>query len=420
MQPRPDRLDVYYGSALVGAVHDSTPLAFEYAPGWLDGTHRMSLAAIPLQPGPQARPEVQAFFENLLPEGELRDYLAAQRKAASLFSLLLEVAGDTAGAFVLMAPGQTPEPPRYEATTWEAIAAILAKRSALAIDIHEQGARISLAGAQDKTSLAIFDDGVPRLPKGTSASTHILKPDIRRLTKVWHSAANEAIVMRAAALAGLPAAEVFYEPNTEACVVRRFDRRLRADGTPDRLVQYDLCQLAGTVSDRKYEKEGGPGLAACAELIRRHSAQPAVDLRHLVRWVFFNLYVGNNDSHAKNLSIHAAPGRGMTLTPFYDLICTRLYPGLSPEFAFAIGGEVRPGEMSAQHFGLMARQLGMHPRFLAQQASDMAGRVPDAIRQAVREIAPALTPSARTLAERLERFVASTTRKLAARITSLP
>jgi len=148
------------------------------------------------------------------------------------------------------------------------------------------------------------------LPKGTSPSTHILKPNIRRLAKVWHSAANEAIVTRAAALAGLPTAEVFYEPRTEACVVRRFDRQLRPGGKLARLVQYDLCQLAGTVSDRKYEKEGGPGLAACAELIRRYSTQPAVDLRHLVRWVFFNLYVGNNDSHAKNLSIYSVPGQG--------------------------------------------------------------------------------------------------------------
>jgi serine/threonine-protein kinase len=67
----------------------------------------------------------------------------------------------------------------------------------------------------------------------------------------------ETIVMRAAALAGPPTAEVFYEPRTEACVVRRFDRQWRADGTLARRVQYDLCQLAGTVSDRKYEKEGG-------------------------------------------------------------------------------------------------------------------------------------------------------------------
>ena len=313
MQLRPERLDVYFGSERVGTLFDSTPLAFEYAPGWLTlsvGRQRMPLAAIPLQPGRQTMPEVQAFFENLLPEGELREYLAAQRKASTLFSLLLEVAGDTAGAFVLVPSGQTPEAPCYEATTWEAIAAVLTKRSASAIDIHAQGTRISLAGAQDKTSLAIFDDGVPRLPKGTSPSTHILKPNIRRLAKVWHSAANEAIVMRAAALAGLPTAEVFYEPHTEACVVRRFDRQVRADGTLARRVQYDLCQLTGTVSDRKYEKEGGPGLVACAELIRRYSAQPAADLRHLVRWVFFNLYVGNHDSHAKNLSVYSVPGQG--------------------------------------------------------------------------------------------------------------
>jgi serine/threonine-protein kinase HipA len=150
----------------------------------------------------------------------------------------------------------------------------------------------------------------------------------------------------------------------------------------------------------------------------RSSAQPAVDLRHLVRWVFFNLYVGNNDSHAKNLSIYSVPGQGVALTPFYDLMCTRLYPGLSPEFAFALGGEVRPGEMSAENLALMARQLGMRPRFLAQQARDMADRMPTAIAQAVREIAPLLTPSARTLAEKLERFVSSTTKKLTARLTA--
>jgi serine/threonine-protein kinase HipA len=417
MRLRPDRLDIFYGTELVGSVHNSEPLTFEYAPVWLGGSRRMTLATVPLQAGRQANPQVQAFFENLLPEGELRDYLAAQRKASTLFSLLLEVAGDTAGAFVLVAPGQAPGPARYEATSWPAIAALLARRSASAIDIHGRGARISLAGAQDKTSIALFDDGVPRLPEGTSPSTHILKPNIRRLAKVWHSAANEAIVMRAAALAELPTAEVFYEPHTEACVVRRFDRRQRPDGTLARLVQYDLCQLAGTVSHRKYEKEGGPGLTACAELIRRYSTQPAVDLRHLVRWMFFNLYVGNNDSHAKNLSIYSVPGLGVTLTPFYDLMCTRLYPGLSPEFAFAIGGEVRPGGMTSQHLALLAKQLGMQPRFLVQQAQDMADRLPRAMGQAVQAIAPALSPSAQALAERLDRFVLSCTKKLATRLT---
>ena len=416
---RPDRLDVYYGDALVGFVHDTEPLAFEYAPAWLSGPERMALAAIRRQAGRQATREVQAFFENLLPEGELRDYLAAQRKASTLFSLLLEVAGDNAGAFVLVAHGHTPAAPRYEATTWEALAATLAKRSASAIDIHGQGARISLAGAQDKATIALFSDGIPQLPSGTSPSSHILKPDIRRLAKVWHSAANEAIVMRAASHCGLPTAEVFYEPRTASCVVRRFDRQLRHDGTLARLVQYDLCQLEGTLSERKYEKEGGPALATCAALVRRYSSQPAVDLRHLLRWVFFNLYVGNHDSHAKNLSIYSAPGQGVMLTPFYDLMSTRLYPGLSQEFALAIGGEFRPGELTADHLVRMARQLGMQPRFVAQQAREMAERVPPAVHQAATDMAPVLSRSAQSMAERLERFVASSTKKLARRLAAV-
>lgn len=416
MAERPTRLDVYFGDACIGSLHDSSPLRFAYAPAWLAQPQPMALAAIALQAEPQSGASVEAFFENLLPEGELRHYLAAQKKASTLFSLLLEVAGDTAGAFVLQPAGHPPGPARYEATTWQALAQRLKAPSAAAIDLGSGGARISLAGAQDKTSLAIWDDGLPRLPRGTAPSTHILKPDIRRLAKVWHSAANETLVMRAAALCGLPTAEVFYEPLTQSCVVRRFDRMAQADGSLARVVQYDLCQLAGTVSERKYEKEGGPGLAACAELVRRYSSQPAVDLRQLVRWVFFNLYTGNNDSHAKNLSIYYLPGQGVRLTPFYDLMCTRLYPGLSPEFAFTIGGELRPGALQRAHVEAMAVALGMQPRFVLQQAAQMAAVVPGAMAQAVVQIAPVLSAGALSLAERLQQFVATTTAKTAARL----
>ena len=307
-------------------------------------------------------------------------------------------------------------PATYEATSWVALGAILGKRSASAIDIKGRGARISLAGAQDKTSIAIFDDGLPRLPRGTAPSTHILKPDIRRLAKVWHSAAVETITMLTAANCGLPTAEVFYEPHTQSCVVRRFDRITRADGTLGRLIQYDLCQLAGTVSGAKYEGEGGPGIAVCAELIRKYSTQPAVDLRNFVAWIIFNLYVGNNDGHAKNLSIYRVPGRGVTLTPFYDLMCTRLYPGLSQEFAFAIGGQTKPGSVTRAHITAMAEQLGMRPQFIVGLASDLAKKMPDAVAQAMEAVVPSLSQSARDLADRLKKFVLATMKKTAARI----
>jgi hypothetical protein len=82
---------------------------------------------------------------------------------------------------VLVAPGREPEQPRYETTTWEAIAAILVRRSASAIDIHAQGARISLAGQ--------------------------------------------------------PTAEVFYEPHTKTCIRLRHRRRGEA-GRYERLERF--------------------------------------------------------------------------------------------------------------------------------------------------------------------------------------
>ncbi|HET7794452.1 MAG TPA: type II toxin-antitoxin system HipA family toxin [Rhizobacter sp.] len=411
---RPVQLDVYFGDELVGVLHDASPPAFEYAASWLVRAEPMPLAAIPLAPGRSSAPAVQAFFENLLPEGELRTYIAEQKKASTLFSLLLEVAGDTAGGFIILPAGQRPQPPSYKPTTWAELRATL--DAASAIDIKSEGARISLAGAQDKASIALFDDGVPQLPQGTSPSTHILKPDIKRLAKVWESAANEALTMLVAERCGLPTAQVFYEPTTRACIVKRFDRQPAAGGRLTRLVQYDLCQLSGTVSEKKYEKEGGPGIEACAALIRTYSTQPAVDLRHFLQWIFFNLYTGNNDSHAKNLSMYRMPGRGVLLTPFYDLMCTRIYPGLSQEFAFSIGGEVMPGQVTQAHVREMARVIQVKPSFVLQLAQELARKMPAAVDEAVQSLKPALPHSAALLVERVHDFVLTTTRKTAARL----
>lgn len=115
-----------------------------------------------------------------LSDRELRQYLIEQGKASTLFTLLRRSAGGTAGAFVLLPPGEQPGAERYMATTWEAIAMLLEKPGAAALDLPGSGTRISLAGVQDKASVAMFEDGVPRLPQCVSQSAHVLKPDIRR------------------------------------------------------------------------------------------------------------------------------------------------------------------------------------------------------------------------------------------------
>ena len=414
---RPSSLEVYFEDQIVGNIHDSSPMSFEYHASWLSKLNAWPIAGIALQKGRSSEKQIQVYFENLLPEGELRRYIAEQRKASTLFSLLLAVAGDTTGGFVIVAAGQRPEPASYEKTSWEAIATLLSKHSASALDVRSGHARISIAGAQDKASVAIFADGLPRLPRGTAPSTHILKPNIKRLSKIWHSAVNETVTMQTAANCGLPTAQVFYEPLTQSCVVRRFDRILQNDGTLTRVVQYDLCQLAGEFSERKYESEGGPSLVNCAGLIRQYSAQPAVDLRNFLLWVLFNLYVGNNDSHAKNLSFFQVPGKGVTLTPFYDLLCTRLYAGLSPDFAFSIGGETRPGAITKAHIIVMAEELDISAQFVIRLARELAVKMPDSLERAVASAVLGLPKGTQALAERLKQFVLSNTKKTADRIT---
>lgn len=416
MSDRPESLGVWLDQELVGTVYDAAPLAFEYSEAWLSSPGRNPIGRIPKQPGRRDGPYVAALFENLLPEGDLRAHLGRKYHASTVFSLLLALGGDSIGAFVLLPGNQTPGPAAYVRTAWDRIARDLAKTGMSAADIHTKDARISLSGAQDKTTLAVDVNGDPWLPRGYSPSTHILKPDVHRVRGVYASAVNETIVMRAALHADMEVASVAYEPHTNSCLIRRFDRVGVYPESICRLVQYDMCQLAGVASSGKYEAEGGPGLERCAEIIREESTQPAVDLRRLIDWVFFNLYVGNNDSHAKNLSLYASPGQGTRLAPFYDLVATRVYPSLSAKFAFAIGGEYVAGNVSRSHIEAMARELGMGKNYVLDRAEAMARLVPTACEKAFEEFegnqGRKLTEQQRQLVASLRKLVAATVKRL--------
>jgi serine/threonine-protein kinase HipA len=339
--------------------------------------------------------------------------------------LLAAVGGDTASAYVLLPEGQRPEAPVYQKLTWEQVGALLHTSAANADERAEidraavamPAPRVSISGAQNKILLNVAPDGTPWRPMGSSPSGHIVKPDmVRSDIHVFASAANEAIVMRAARHCGLPTADVFYEPVSRTCVVTRYDRERLPDGTLRRLWQADFCQIAGKPSTVKYEHDGGPTFKDCFDIVGL-SARPAPDRIALLRWLFFNLYVGNNDSHAKNLSLlHTHDG--LRLAPFYDLMCTRVYAGLGPHFAFAIGGETEPGKLHGAHLKELARTLGIKPAYLLRQATGMASRVPAAIALAASEIVPVLGHSDRVLAERIVHRIEDMTGKMAARLVA--
>lgn len=412
-----DALDLYQADRKVGRLFDERPLRFIYDDAWLGWPAAHAIAPdIPLRDGDHVGEAVHAFFENLLPEGRLRRFLQVSRHATTVFGLLRSVGGDTASGLTIWPQGERPAPPRYRATTWGEIAARLQDPAQPALVAENaDGARISLAGAQDKLLLMVMPDGAPAWPEGAAPSTHILKPDIRGFDGVWSSALNETLVMQLAARLGLGVAEAGLQPDTRACLVTRYDRAPDGAGNLLRLHQLDLCQLAGKPSEVKYETDGGPSLAQCRELLRGMGVN-AADLKRFLQWVLFNLCVGNNDSHAKNLSVLQTPDGQYRLAPFYDLMCTALYPGLARNFAFAVGGESRPGHIGRGHLDAMARELGFSPRYVAGVAQALVTELPPALETVQADLARQATAGTEsTLLERLGQWIRANTRKLAKR-----
>lgn len=406
----PDSLWVYSGDEHVGTLYRTEPLEFDYSAFWLTKEGAFPLHPnLPVAPGRTHTPYVHAFFENLLPEGDQRKLISMREHVSSVFGLLAAVGGESAGAYTLVPEGKAPEKPVYQSLTWEQVSLLVhagGQFSEEREEIEEAAAgmprpRMSISGAQLKMLLYIDEHGAPWRPMGTSPSTHILKPDIVRADiSIFATAVNETLVMRAAQMCGLPTANVTYQPIVKACLVERYDRVRRQEWSIERLWQADLCQLAGKPSDTKYELDGGPTFAECFKLIGKLSGKPGVDQRNLLRWLFFNLCVGNNDSHAKNLSMIARPD-GLRLAPFYDMMCTRVYAGLGPSLAMSIGGEFEPGKIGQKHLNALAASIEVAPKYVARLAKSSADQIVPAILSAVDEISPLFGPNQRVLAERI-------------------
>jgi serine/threonine-protein kinase HipA len=153
--------------------------------------------------------------------------------------------------------------------------------------------------------------------------------------------------------------------------VDRYDREPTASGKIERLHQEDFCQAFGVMPDMKYENEGGPSLQACFHLLRETSFQPVTDAKALLGWVIFNFLIGNADAHGKNISLLLGE-RGPHLAPFYDLMCTAVYPELTDRLAMRIGGEDRPQWVIERRWQDFATEIGIGYKLVRQTLLDMS------------------------------------------------
>lgn len=303
-----------------------------------------------ITPGLELRgPAVANCFDNLLPDNErIRERVARRFKTHSVetFALLEAIGRDCVGAVQLLPEGDEPQ-------GWDRLDA--------------EPMRIALAGAQEKTAL-LFHGGRWHRPHGATPTTHILKLPLglvggSRRVDLGDSVENEWLCAVILHRLGLPVArtEVWRFEDQKVLAVTRFDRawQRHADGSEwiARLPQEDFCQALGYPPDRKYEKDGGPGLAECLRLLAGSEEvgdQAFFAITQLSFWL-----MAATDGHAKNFSIFLRPGSTYAATPLYDVLSIFPYVGAAPnQFRWRSAGlafALRSKNVHYALYGIQAR-----------------------------------------------------------------
>jgi serine/threonine-protein kinase HipA len=379
-------LKVYLNGRLVGSLRreGSGAIDFIYNPTWLawDNAIPVSLS-LPLREDRYIGDPVVAVFDNLLPDNnDIRRRLAERAHAdgSDAYSLLAAVGRDCVGALQFVPEGEAAGKagelnarPVTEREIAERISDL--SRNPLGIGDEDRQFRISIAGAQEKTALLYWKDNW-YVPHGTTATTHILKPQIGRLPDgldLSKSVENEHLCLKLVHALGVPTAnsEMRDFAGKRALVVERFDRIWTSDGRLLRIPQEDCCQALSVPPSRKYESHGGPGICDLIELLKG-SDVPDEDQRTLFKTQIIFWALGATDGHAKNFSLRLASGGRFRLTPIYDVLSAQpnvdaKQIGLNKmKMAMAIGKSrhyIVP-TIAARHFVETGDQCGLPANFV--------------------------------------------------------
>jgi serine/threonine-protein kinase HipA len=389
------RLNVFLNARLVGRLNKeaSGAIDFQYDESWLRWKHTFPVSlSLPLRTDKYGGETVSAVFDNLIPDNmDVRRRIAERVGAdsADAFDLLATIGRDCVGALQFLQEDELPTPAGTvdgERITPQRIAKLLTDLGNTPLGIStDNDFRISIAGAQEKTALLRWNNRW-YLPQGSTATTHILKPQIGVLKNgldLSRSVENEYLCMQLAASSGLQTAGTAMADfsGQRALVVERFDRQWTRDQRLLRLPQEDLCQALSVPPTRKYQSEGGPGIRQILQLLKS-SDQPREDQRQFLRAQIFFWLLGATDGHAKNFSIFLYPGGGFRLTPLYDVL------SLQPNYA---AQQVKRNRMKLamsvgdqRHYVLhiqSAEQAGVSGRVVESAMDELQERVPAAMEE---------------------------------------
>lgn len=261
--------------------------------------------------------KLMPFFSNLLPEDEMRRYLAerANVNPEREFFLLWVLGQDLTGAITIK-PADGEELPR---SVSEPVGDG---------EENKQGAmRFSLAGVQLKFSAVQHVSGGLTIPASGVGGSWIVKLPSSKFEGVPE---NEFSMMELARKIGMdvPGTQLLNIGDIEnipagigqfgnsAFAIKRFDR---IDGGGSAHVE-DFAQVFGVYPLDKYKKAS---MRNIAEVIGIEGQEN--DVAEFIRRLVFNTLIGNADMHLKNWSLIYSDKCSASIAPAYDFVSTIPY-----------------------------------------------------------------------------------------------
>ncbi len=332
------------------------------------------------------------FFEGLLPEGSQREAIAESLGIwpAGALQLLAHMGADLAGALMVLPENEavpdrsasgSPAPLSDEELA-ELLAMILERPFLVGTECSP---RLSLAGAEPKIPV-VLADGRVAVPAFGQPTTHILKPG--GVSSVA-STENEGFSMRLGARLGLSVAPVQAGSanGRPYLLVKRFDRMEGRGGRVRRLHQEDFRQAFGMVPLPKTAWHGGPGYAACFELVRRCCTFPANSVLRLLDAAILQVILGNATAHARNYSLFWRRRSEIALAPLYGLVTTADRPHIPADFTMKVAGRSTLDELRVGDWDRFAAECRMSPSFVRRRVRELCGRTEECSGEVAAELA---------------------------------
>ncbi|MAJ64892.1 MAG: kinase [Alphaproteobacteria bacterium] len=260
---------------------------------------------------------VTPFFANLLPEGHMRDYLAARAgiNPAREFFLLWVLGRDLPGAITIRPAGGEAWPDGANDPDHDGD------------DRRENALRFSLAGVQLKFSAVHEARGGLTIPAKGVGGSWIVKLPSREFAGVPE---NEFSMMTLARLIGINVPQIQLVDlaairnlpegigalSGQALAIERFDRL--PDGQAVHIE--DFAQVFGVYPQEKYQKASARNIATVLGV-----EGDEADIAEFIRRLTFNMLIGNADMHLKNWSLIYPDRRRAALAPAYDFVSTVPY-----------------------------------------------------------------------------------------------